>query len=106
MLRIYGASDDLVVIEGHVDDEVSPSRSITIGTEAGGVVVSMKYGVGAGVWQARVRQIDEGIPVPWPVTIGNAEPSGSPDPQTYSVLVTIDCPADTPVFVGKRKLSK
>ena len=106
MIRIYGASDDIVEIEGDVNEETSPGRSIVIGTKVdGGLVVSMKYGVGAAVWQARVRQIDEGIPVPWPVTIGNAEPHGFPDPQTYSVLVTIDCPAGTPVFVGKKRLS-
>lgn len=118
MIRIYGHSDDVVCLgesrepmgQGMVwENEIGPGRSIVIGSpEAGGVAVTMFYAPGktmGATWAARVRQLDEGIEIPWPVTISNAPAAGLPDPKSYSVLVTIDCPLGTRVAVGKKVLS-
>src|ERR1700748_2438502 len=107
MIKIYGRSDDLVVIEGDVYDETSSSKSILIGTEQSGCVIKMKYGskkAGLPVWTASIRQIDEGVLIPWLVRIENAPPAGMPNPQSYSVMVIIDCPPGTPIKVGKKLL--
>jgi len=102
MLKIYGASDDLVEIEGPGGDEVGCYDSgvlITIGwteaqagKDAKGLVVRMRYGSpGFGsTWSAEVGQIDEDILIPWNVTVRVAE-------RPYSALVIVDCPDDTPV---------
>ena len=102
MLKIYGASDDLVEIEGPGGDEVDcydSSVLITIGwpeaqagKDAKGLVVRMRYGSPGfgGTWSAEVGQIDEDFPIPWPVRIEVAE-------RPYSALVIVDCPDDTPV---------
>ena len=87
MIRIYGASDDLVEVEGdHLEDEFSGGSTVTIkhvrnekcgscDVESdhvlGGLHVRMTYadlGEG-GVWTASVAPIDEDVPIPWPVRI-------------------------------------
>lgn len=73
-IKIYGASDDLVEIEGPGGDELGAygkRREITITTGGLGVVVGMEYapkGTSAGVWRADIRQIDEDIDMP-PISI-------------------------------------
>ena len=107
MISVYGYSDDVVCIEGDVDDEVSPGHTITVGTNERGVRITFKYSASkrsGAVWRGSVEQIDEGIPM-FPVIISEAEPSGFPDPRSYSVKLTIDCPTGTPVIVGKRNLA-
>jgi hypothetical protein len=95
MLKIYGASDDLVEIEGIVSEELGAydkPRVVTVGDrETGGCVVVAEYAVEnrAGVWSMSVSQIDEDVPIPWPVSI--AVEHG------YSVAVVIDCPSGTKV---------
>lgn len=109
MIKIYGHSDDVVCIDGDsFSDEVSLGRMITIGDEKRGMNVVFKYAAGkksGAVWRGCVEQIEENIPM-FPISVSEAEPSGGPDPCTYSVLFTIDCPIETPVFVGKRNLNK
>lgn len=118
MIEIYGHSDDIVCVQetGHPiergirwTDEVGPNQVIRVGSkESGGVFITMFYAPGkkAGpTWAARIQQLDEGIPIPWSVSIVDAPPGGLPDPQSYSVMVRIDCQPDTAVYVGKRKLS-
>lgn len=104
-IRIYGVSDDLTVIDGDVHEEGGATSTVTVGTVTGGVVVGMRYKGPAPVWSATVRQIDEGVPIPWPVTISCAPASGLPDPRSYSAMVTIDCPPGTPVRIGKKLLN-
>lgn len=107
-ISIYGASDDLVEIEGDVEDEIGPGRMIQIGDEKMGVRVTMRYHASSKsgpVWRASIEQVDEGVPM-FPVTLGLADPHGYPDPQSYSVKVTVDCPHGTPVIVGKRNLTE
>ena len=123
MIRIYGASDDLIEIEGitggNAGDnhlELNGDRAVLIfGDKTGGVCVVMKYhdirmipdrSEGHGCWSAQIVQIDEGIPIPWPVTLKHRHrlnwrrlPDGRDEecdgPVAYSVLVEIDAPADT-----------
>lgn len=102
MIEIHGASDDLVCvsIDGNVFDEYSKGEEILIGTLERGVIVELAYGDrGGAVWRGSVRQVEEGRPVPWPVSITNAAPNGHPDPRTYSVAVIIDAPSETPISV-------
>ena len=111
MIRIYGASDDLVEIEGHPDGEevgcYDKDVVVIIGTMTAGLVVRMSYDgatvpesaglgeVGFGCWSARVVQVAEDAPVPWPVTITTA--GSSSGAVGYSVCVNIDAPAGTPL---------
>jgi hypothetical protein len=108
MIIIYGASDDLVEIDGDVTDEVSPGRMILIGDSTRGMYVTFKYAVNkksGSVWRGSVEQIDEGVPM-FPMTVELADPSGYPDPRSYSVKFVIDCPPGTPVIVGKHNLAE
>lgn len=91
-MRIYGASDDLVEIEG-VDggDEIGCYEQDVVVTveEPGGpgaVRVTMSY-VAGGVWAATISQIDEDAPIPWPVIVTS---------RRYSTVVDIACPSDVP----------
>lgn len=104
-MRIYGASDDLIEVEGHdrADEYNGDRLRFTIGDRAGGVVVLMEYAnarvTEEGCWHATICQIAEDVPIPWPTHIEVAS-SG------YSVEVAIGCPNDTPVIIeefdGKR----
>lgn len=104
MICIYGASDDLVEIEGHPDgDEVGCYEKdvfITIGdTTGGGLAVRMSYSpqlgkdVAFGCWTAEIGQLDEDCPIPWPVTITTAKRHPNDPEAGYSVKVAIDAPA-------------
>ena len=108
MISVYGHSDDVVVIEGDVDDEVRPGRTITVGDVKRGVRINFKYAASktsGAVWRGSIEQIDEGVPM-FPVTVTEAEPSGYPDPQSYSVKLIVDCPPGTPVTVGGKDLTR
>lgn len=102
MIYIYGASDDLVEVEGDVHDELAPGRMIQVGTVERGVRVTMKYAASkksGAVWRAAIEQIEEGVPM-FPVTVVEADPSGFSNPRSYSVKVCIDCPRGTTVTCG------
>lgn len=109
MLRIYGASDDLVELEGIVSDEVNhvgggPVR-LRIGDDTGGLFVVMKYSAGPGaVWSARIEQIEDDVPIPWPVTVRTQDPQNHCGVAGYTVIVEIGCPEGTPVFRGKKRV--
>lgn len=116
MIRIYGASDDYVCIEGPSltlgekdwHDEVNPGRMITIGTPERGMYVTFRYAVNkksGAVWRGCVEQLEEGIPM-FPLTVVEAEPGGFPDPKSYSVMFVIDCPNDTPINAGKTQIPR
>lgn len=93
MIKIYGHSDDVVVIDGDIREELgafNDERVITIGGEGAGLEVVASYGKGnGGVWQFTLRQVDEDVGVPWSVSITTEH--------TYSLAVVIDCPPGTPV---------
>ena len=86
MIRMYGHSDDIVYIDGDAQHEIGAGVPVSITSkdpEEGGVVVRLDY-VNPGVWEARIRQLAEDLPIPWPVRVSNRH--------EYSVLVEIDCP--------------
>lgn len=106
-LKIYGASDDLVEIEGHFSEEIDCYEKdvlITVGwpeAAAGknsqGVFVVMRYApswVKSGVWTAEISPFDEDVEIPWTITVGLGG-------RGYSAEVSIDCPDDVPVKFKK-----
>lgn len=99
MLTIYGASDDLVEVEGHLVDEypVDDNNSVTLhladASGNGGCKITMTYNGRTGCWDATIGLLGEGIQIPWPVTVRHKP--GRDD--FYSVFVDIDCPDDVAV---------
>lgn len=110
MLRIYGHSDDVVIVQDDADlvgnefSCYSEACALLVGEQEGdGLFVTMTYEseeccVGPGAyWRAQISRIDcgddNGTPLPWPVTIRNPRDRETP----YSVVVEIDCPGGTPV---------
>lgn len=64
MLRIYGASDDLVEVEGSTSGEISCyGRDVAVrvgGVEHGkGCVLTWSYGKASPCWSVHVEQIDD-----------------------------------------------
>jgi hypothetical protein len=94
-LRIYGASDDLVEIEGDVQEEIGcydTQVTLEIGGLDGGIRVIADYGVDkAAVWRLALEPVDEDVPVPWPV---RTELGG----RGYSLVIIVDCPPGTPIY--------
>lgn len=111
-MKVYGQSDDLIEVEGvrkvgkrswvtaagYAGDEFSRGR-IQVGDRAGGLIVKMAYGKRAGVWSACVEQIDEEVPIPWPVSITVSD-------RGYSVIVNIDCPDGVPVQKWRKPMQE
>lgn len=95
MITIYGSSDDNVEIEGHPSgDEVGCFEQDVVITivdleRSRGAVVTMSY-VLPGVWQAAIRQLDEGKAL-CPCTVSHHERHGGGI--GYSVVVTVDAGA-------------
>ena len=102
-LVIYGASDDLVEMEGvNGADEFNVNPKGKIG-HAGSWLVTGADGVMRvvafydGVWHFSVAQADEGVPIPpWPLTITHHQIGGDVG---YSTEVRIEVPA--PAFVSR-----
>ena len=103
MIKIFGASDDIVTYEqdGETDEIGCYDKGVRFvighpeaapGRDAAGVIVRMRYAPDGfeGVWTAEIGPIDEDIEIPWPVTVTLGG-------RGYSALVTIDCPKDTPL---------
>lgn len=103
MLKIYGASDDLVEIEGHVTDEIGcydKNVLLTIGwpneetPQMGrGLYVLMRYSpphFNHGCWTAELSPLEEEAEIPWPVSIKLGR-------RGYTVEINIECPDDVPV---------
>lgn len=94
-LTIYGASDDLIEVEGSIREEFNVYEGhaeIVVASSDGAMRVVLDYGDN-GCWSAGIRQIDEGARLPWPVAFGR------PEHCAYSVAVTIDCPADAQIHL-------
>ena len=79
MIRIYGASDDLVEIDaGLKSDEVGAYErpvTVTVTDAAGhGARFIVEYAPehassGKGVWRIGVEPLEEDVPMPWPITM-------------------------------------
>ena len=98
MITIYGASDDLVEVDGceGADEFSSDNWSADLqGPDPDGTMhVSCWYDIN-GCWQVGVGQSDESIQLPvWPITI-TQQPAMNPDNDGYSVRLSIDAPAGT-----------
>ena len=117
MIRVYGASDDLVYVEGHDSvDEIGcfdHDVILVLGeVPSGGVALRVSYKprfdvapkppgltdpVGWACWSIEVCQLAEECPIPWPITVAHeAQRDGSVG---YSVVVSIDAPSSTPLRV-------
>lgn len=102
MIEIYGASDDLVEVEGcegadefAVDDEDRWQGDL-IGP--GGADQQMRVHCwydNDGCWQVGVGQVIEDVQLPaWPIAITQA-PARTPGLPGYSALLSIDAPEGT-----------
>jgi hypothetical protein len=98
MITIYGASDDLVEVDGcEGADEFSTDRW-QADLVAPGAKEQMRVHCWYdedGCWQVGVGQtVEECQLPPWPVTISQAAPM-NPDNPGYSALLSIDAPEGT-----------
>jgi hypothetical protein len=98
-ITIYGASDDLVEVDGcegadefNVRDRWQGDLVAPGGTEQ--MRVHCWYD-DDGCWQVGVGQVLEDVQMPaWPISITQA-PAMNPDNPGYSALLTIDAPEGT-----------
>lgn len=101
VVKVYGASDDLIEFEGAVSDEFNAyDTDFWVGelvVENGdGLVVTAAY-VHNGTWAIGVAPLDEDVFLPnWKITVGNA------DDNTYSAMLTIEIPDEA----GKVKVKE
>ena len=96
MIRISGHSDDIVEIDVHGrGDEIGCINkpaviTITAKDAIQGCRVIGEYAPGeAAVWRFAVEQVDEDVPMPWPVRFVPKH--------GYSLEVQVDCPPDVKV---------
>jgi|ERR1044071_5669060 hypothetical protein len=97
MITIYGASDDLVEVDGcEGADEFNADdwSADLIAPDGGHMRVYCRFEL-TGCWSVGVGQPDEDYQLPgWPVTITQA-PAMNPGNPGYSAKLTIDAPAGT-----------
>lgn len=104
MIKISGHSDDIVSLEGCIDDEIEccsarvrvkiGSPEASPGHDAAGVMVTMAYGGtdSGAVWAATIEPFDDGVPVPWAVSV---------EFKAYSPVVRVGCPEGTPIVAER-----
>jgi hypothetical protein len=116
MIRVYGASDDLVEVEGH--DKISEidcyGRDIILvfgDAETGGVALRVSYNPhfkaaqraedkdppGWACWSIEIVQLADECPIPWPISVTHETRQYSRI--GYTVVVSIDAPSATPLLV-------
>jgi hypothetical protein len=98
MLRFYGHSDDVFMVEGDVSDELPGGGDewveVEIGDQSRGLVVAGRYGQ-VGTWEFMVRGLgEEPVAEPFPTRITRKH--------EYSLAVEVDCPRGTPMRCGPR----
>ena len=104
MITIYGASDDLVEVDGCEGADEFPGDEWFgdfVAPDGSSMRVSASYGSGActSCWEIGVSQTCDESQLPgWPVTITQA-PAMNPDNAGYSPLLTIDAPEGTKLVV-------
>ncbi len=90
MLKIYGCSDDLVEVEGILDEEIGcydNAVEFTISDDNGGIRVLVSYdNFGDGCWSFKVTNLADGLPLPFPVRFENEH--------DYSLALVVDCGFD------------
>lgn len=104
MLRFFGASDDLAECRGDVEGEIGCfdcEVEVRIGEPDGGcyVLISYEHGIPCPCWAVSVVQLDEGVPIPWPIRVGTIDRVNEVFGGVgYSACAEVDCPPGTPVF--------
>jgi hypothetical protein len=98
--KFYGASDDLIEVEGVKGADEFSAMTHTDGGVAGVFNLGGKLRIRAiydGCWSFSVGQVDEDIAIPdWPIRVEQ-------HPTTpYSACLIIECPDDVKVFEEKR----
>jgi hypothetical protein len=97
-IRFYGASDDLLEIEGAITEEVSDVNGrievMLTGPEYGAMFIVAEFSPG-GVWMLGCSQADEDHPLPWPVRVV----PGDTGTCHYSVVLVVDAPAGAELTV-------
>lgn len=94
-LTIYGASDDLIEVEGDLEgcDEYNGEEAVFA---IAGLKVTVEY-ADAGVWAIKVAQLDEGDPVTAKnITLGVSN-AINPENPPYSMQLDMDVPDDAVV---------
>lgn len=93
-LIFYGASDDLLELDGDMSDEFEAynGAAVKLNSLCGEMLITAIYAprcIRAPVWSIGIAPVDEDVPIPdWPITMGA---SG------YSAILTIECPDDIQV---------
>ena len=100
-ITIYGASDDLVEVDGCEGADEFNTRGdwygCLVAPDGSGMLAHARYGEGTdgACWLVGVSQITENQQLPgWPVTITQQPPMG-PGKPGYSALLTIEAPDGT-----------
>lgn len=97
MITIYGASDDLVEVEGcEGADEFCTDdwQGELVAPDGSQMRVYARYEL-SGCWSVGAAQVDEEHQLPgWPVTITQAA-AMNPDNPGYSALLSVDAPEGT-----------
>src|ERR1700727_2787950 len=98
MITIYGASDDLVEVDGCEGADEFNSDDWSANIVGPGATEQMHvrcwYDLN-GTWQVGVGQVDESVPLaPWPLRIrqGLGSPDDGAHAPDYSVVLEIDAP--------------
>ena len=81
MIKVYGASDDLIEVEGDVREEfLAPSDDLAVLTFSDGTALQIHY---TGVWFITPLATGEG-------TVLNIERNQGPDSDNYSDVATLE----------------
>lgn len=98
LITFYGASDDLVEVDGcEGADEFNhysgaPWRGTLVAPDGAAMVVHLFYD---DCWHVGVGQVDEDQPLPsWPLVFASGPGGGSQIPK-YSTALTVDAPDGT-----------
>lgn len=97
-LKIYGASDDLIEVDGFDGDEIGCFGDevrkghirISSVSENAAMDIHCFYGLSGATWAFAPSMIEEDCPLPFPVRIEQ----GTKDNCDYSTVCTVDCPDD------------
>lgn len=82
-VTIYGASDDLIEVEGDLREEYDGYEDPAVLAFGDGTVVAIQYGVGGGFW--RINRLAEGT-----ATFTKSEATDEDDDYTDRVTLTGD----------------
>src|SRR4051794_32016754 len=98
--RFYGASDDLVEVEGAITDEFSTPRGkwtgVLVAPNGSRLAVHARY-TDRGTWMLGVHQTEDVEPLPpWVITIRTAAEGEC----RYSVTLVVDAPEGTQLAVS------